>query len=87
MTVGYAHQIMAIDYHLSYYRVACKQLTEGIADPKEFARVEAIKDAALCAIALEAGIIQEIGSGKLDRQYWERSIAFINRYEQAEIAA
>lgn len=81
MTVGYAQQILAIDYHLSYYRVASRQLTEGIADPKEFARVEAIKDAALCAIALESGIIQEIGSGKLERPIWEKAIAFIKRYE------
>lgn len=82
MTVGYAHQILAIDYHLSYYRVACHQLTEGIADPKEFARVEATRDAALCAIALEAGIVAEIGSGKLDRHFWEKAIAFIHRYEK-----
>lgn len=87
MTVGYAQQINAIDYHLSYYRVACNQLTEGIADPKEFARVESIKDAALCAIALEAGIIQEIGSGKLDRQHWEKATDFIKRYEIAEAVA
>ncbi|WP_190400331.1 hypothetical protein [Pseudanabaena sp. FACHB-1998] len=76
---------MTIDYHLSYYRVACHQLTQGIADPKEFARVEAIKDAALCAIALEADIIREIGSGKLDRPCWEKAIAFIHRYEQADL--
>lgn len=85
MTVGYAHQILAIDYHLSYYRTACHHLTEGIADPKEFARVETIKDASLCAIALEAGIITEIGSGKLDRPDWEKAIAFIHRYEQDEV--
>ena len=83
MTVGYAHQILAIDYHLSYYRVACHQLTEGIDDPKEFARVETVKDASLCAIALEAGIITEIGSGKLDRADWEKAIAFIHDYEKA----
>lgn len=85
MTVGYAQQINAIDYHLSYYRTACHQLTEGIEDPKEFARVEDIKDAALCAIALEVGIITEIGSGKLDRQHWEKAIAFIKRYEEGDI--
>jgi hypothetical protein len=77
---------LAIDYHLSYYRVACRQLTEGIENPKEFARVESIRDAALCAIALEIGIVTEIGSGKLDRHLWEKAIAFIHRYEQAEVA-
>jgi hypothetical protein len=87
MTVGYAHQIGAIDYHLSCYRVACHQLTDGIEDPKEFARVEASRDAALCAIALEAEIIQEIGSGKLDRGNWEKTISFIHRYEASELAA
>ena len=81
MTVGYANQVNAIDYHLSYYNTACKQLTEGIADPKEFKRVLAIKDAALCAIALEAGIIQEIGSGKLEGDEWKKAITFITRYE------
>ena len=75
---------MKIDYHLSYYRAASHQLSEGIADPKEFTRVEAIRDAALCAIALEAEIIQEIGSGKLDRQQWEKTISFIHRYEIAD---
>ena len=77
---------LAIDYHLSYYRVACRQLTEGIENPKEFARVESIRDAALCGIALEIGIVTEIGSGKLDRHLWEKAIAFIHRYEQAEVA-
>lgn len=78
---------MKIDYHLSYYRAASHQLSEGIADPKEFARIEAIRDAALCAIAIEADIISEIGSGKLDRHYWENTISFIHRYELGEIAA
>lgn len=76
-----------IDYHLSYYRAASHQLSEGIDDPKEFARVEAMRDAALCAVALEADIISEIGSGKLDRHYWEKAIAFIHHYEQEELAA
>lgn len=78
---------MKIDYHLSYYRTACHQLTEGIADPKEFARVLAIRDASLCAIALEAKIITEIRSGKLDREDWTKTINFIHQYEQAEVAA
>jgi hypothetical protein len=84
MTVGYAHEILAIDYHLSYYRAACQQLTEGIEDPEEFKRVLAIKDAALCSIALETGIIQEIGSGKLEGDEWKRTITFITRYEITE---
>lgn len=75
---------LKIDYHLSYYRSACHQLCEGIDNPKEFARLEAIRDASLCAIALDANIISEIGNGKLDRANWEKAIAWINQYEIAD---
>ena len=72
---------MKIDYHLSYYRGACHQISLGVDNPKEFARLEAVRDASLCAIALDANIISEIGNGKLDRANWEKAIAWIKRYE------
>lgn len=70
-----------IDYHLSYYRTSCHLLTQGIADPKELARQLAIRDAALCALALEIGAIQEVGNCQLERSVWEKVITFIHRYE------
>ena len=73
-----------IDYCLSFYQCACTKLTKGISDPKEFARVEAIRDASLCAIALEANLITAIGSGKLDRDDWQRTIYWINQYQLAD---
>ena len=75
---------MKIDYHLSYYRGACHQISLGVDNPKEFARLEAVRDASLCAIALDANIISEIGNGKLDRANWEKAIAWIKRYEIAD---
>lgn len=76
---------MKIDYHLSYYRGACHQISLGVDNPKEFARLEAVRDASLCAIALDANIISEIGNGKLDRANWEKAIAWIKRYEASQI--
>ena len=77
---------MKIDYHLSSYRGACHQISLGVDNPKEFARLEAVRDASLCAIALDANIISEIGNGKLDRANWEKAIAWIKRYEIAQLA-
>ena len=75
-----------IDYHLSHYNTASVQLVEGINDPKEFARVSAIRKASLLAIALEANIITMIGSGELNRAEWGKAIAFIKYYEASQIA-
>lgn len=75
-----------IDYHLSHYRAACHQLSVGIASPRESARLEAIRDASLCAIALEANIITMIGNGELPRDEWGKAIAFIKYYEASQIA-
>lgn len=75
---------LKIDYHLSYYRTSCHLLTQGIADPKELARQFAIRDAALCALALEIGLIQEVGNCQLPRPIWEKVIDFIHRYEKAD---
>jgi hypothetical protein len=76
---------LKIDYHLSYYRSATRRLSEGTESPHEFARLDAIRGAALLAIALEAGIIQEIGSGVLSDEDWNKAIAFIERYEKANM--
>jgi hypothetical protein len=76
---------MKIDYHLSHYRAACHQLSEGIAAPKEFARIATIRDASLCAIALEANLITEIGNSKLNREDWSKAIAFIKYYEASQL--
>ena len=73
-----------IDYHLSHYRAACHQLSVGIASPRESARLEAIRDASLCAIALEANIISEIGSGQIARGDWEKTISWIKQYQPAD---
>jgi hypothetical protein len=74
-----------IDYHLSYYRTASNLLVAGTLPPKEFERLENIRQAALVAIALEIGVITLIGDGNLSRKEWEKTIAFINRYEEGEI--
>lgn len=73
-----------IDYHLSHYRAACHQLSVGIASPRESARLEAIRDASLCAIALEANIISEIGNGELPRGEWGKTISWIKQYQPAD---
>lgn len=73
-----------IDYHLSHYRAACHQLSVGIASPRESARLEAIRDASLCAIALEANIISEIGNGDLTRDEWGKTISWIKQYQPAD---
>ena len=75
-----------IDHHLSHYRAACHQLSVGIASPRESARLEAIRDASLCAIALEANIITMIGSGKLTRDEWGKTISWIKQYQLAQPA-
>ena len=72
-----------IDYHLSHYNTASAQLVKGINDPKEFARVSAIREASLLAIALEANIITMIGSGKLTRDGWGKAISWIKQYQLA----
>ena len=74
-----------IDYHLSHYKTASGQLVKGINDPKEFARIHAIREASLLAIALEANIISEIGNGDLTRDEWGKAIAFIKYYEASQI--
>ena len=74
-----------IDYHLSHYNTASAQLVEGINDPKEFARISAIRKASLLAIALEANIITMIGSGELNRAEWGKAIAFIKYYQASQI--
>ena len=76
-----------IDYHLSYYRSATRRLSQGVDSSHEFARLDAIRNASLLAIALEVGIIQEIGSGILTDEEWNKAIDFIRRYENQEIAA
>lgn len=78
---------LKIDYHLSYYQSACNKLVDGISDPKEIAELEVIRDASLCAIALEANLITAIGTGKLDRGDWEKAIAWIKQYQREEVAA
>jgi hypothetical protein len=70
-----------IDFHLMHYRSATLRLSEGTESPHEFVRFDAIRGAALLAIALEASIIQEIGSGVLSDEDWDKAIAFIERYE------
>ena len=70
----------SIEYHLSHYRAACHQLIEGC-DPKDFERIYTNKDASLCVIALEVGVISEIGDGKLSQSETDRVIAWIHRYE------
>lgn len=75
-----------IDYHLSHYKTASGQLVKGINDPKEFARIHAIREASLLAIALEANIISEIGNGDLTRDEWGKAIAFIKAHEASQIA-
>lgn len=74
-----------IDYHLSHYKTASDQLVKGINDPKDFARVYAIREASLLAIALEANIITEIGNGKLNHEEWGKAIAFIKYYQASQI--
>ena len=78
---------LKIDYHLSYYRSATHRLSEGTECHHEFGRFDAIRGAALLAIALEAGIIQEIGSGVLSDDDWNKAIAFIERYQKADMEA
>lgn len=77
--------MIKIDYHLSHYNTASLQLVAGINDPKEFARISAIRKASLLAIALEANIITMIGSGKLNRAEWGKAIAFISYYQASQI--
>jgi hypothetical protein len=74
-----------IDFHLMHYRSATSRLSEGTESRHEFARFDAIRGAALLAIALEASIIQEIGSGVLSDEDWNKAIAFIERYEKANM--
>jgi len=76
---------LKIDYHLSYYRTASNLLSAGALPPKEFERLENIRQAALIAIALEIGVITVIGDGNLSREEWEKTIAFIKRYEEGDI--
>ena len=73
-----------IDYHLSHYKTASGQLVKGINDPKEFARIHAIREASLLAIALEANIISEIGNGDLTRDEWGKTISWIKQYQPAD---
>ena len=69
-----------IDFHLIHCRSASKALEAGIECPKEFERQSDIRDAAMFAIALEAGITTEIGNAKLtDSQKW-RLMGFISGY-------
>ena len=77
-----------IDYHLSHYNTTSLQLVAGINDPKEFARISAIRKASLLAIALEASIITMIGSGELNPDEWGKAIAliaFIKYYQASQI--
>jgi len=76
---------LKIDYHLSYYRTASNHLAAGTLPPKEFERLETIRQASLVAIALEIGVITEIRDGNLTREEWEKTIAFIHRYENADL--
>lgn len=76
---------LKIDYHLSYYRTASNLLSAGTLPPKEFERLENIRQAALIAIALEIGVITLIGNGNLSREEWEKTISFIKRYEEGDI--
>ena len=73
---------LKIDFHLSYYRSSSETLANGINDPKEFARLDCIRQSSLLAIAYEAEIIDRI-YGKLDYEDWQKAIAFIKRYEKA----
>ena len=69
-----------IDFHLMHCRSASNALEAGIECPKEFQRQSDIRDAAMCAIALEAGIITDIGNAKLtDSQKWQL-MGFISGY-------
>ena len=78
---------LKIDYHLSYYRSSTDALASGNLDPKEFARLDCIRQASLLAIAFEVGIIDRI-YGNLNYEDWQKAIAFIKKYEQAnEVAA
>lgn len=76
---------MQIDYHLSYYRTASNHLVAGTLPPEEFERLETIRQASLVAIALEIGVITTIRDGNLTREEWEKTIAFIRRYEHGDI--
>lgn len=76
---------MQIDYHLSYYRTASNLLVAGTLPPKEFERLETIRQASLVSIALEIGVITTIRDGSLTREEWEKTIDFINRYEEGDI--
>ena len=87
MTVGYAHQILAIDYHLKNYNADANALVRGIDDPKEFARIDASRKASLVAIALEIGVITAIGDADLSREEWEKTIDWISKYQSQDIAA
>jgi hypothetical protein len=78
---------LKIDYHLSYYRVARQKLREGIDDDKERQRQIVNRDAAVCAIALEIGLIQEVGNCHLPIPIWLKTLEFIGIYERAEVAA
>ena len=71
-----------IDYHLSRYNAASAQLVKGINDPKEFARISAIRKASLLAIALEINAITMIGNGDLTRDERGKAIAFIKAHEE-----
>ena len=69
-----------IDFHLIHCQAASTALVAGIECPKEFKRQSDIRDAAMFAIALEAGITTEIGDAKLtDFQKW-RLMGFISGY-------
>jgi hypothetical protein len=76
-----------IDYHLSHYNASANALVKGIDEPKEFARIDAIRKASLVAIALEIGVINAIGDADLSRDEWERTISWMSDYENQELAA
>lgn len=79
----------SFDYHYAHFKCAGAALSKPL-DPKEFARIDAIREASITAIALEAGIIEKIPeNGRLTSQDFQTTMVLIRRYEigQSEVAA
>ena len=76
-----------IDYHLSIYRTACNQLYNDTLSERDWDRINVIRQASLMAIALEIGVIQEVGDATLTQAQSDQTLNFIDRYINQEIAA
>jgi len=76
-----------IDYHLPIYRTACNQLYNDTLSERDWDRINVIRQASLMAIALEIGVIQEVGDATLTQAQSDRTLNFIDRYINQEIAA